>query len=92
MAPKTVSATEAKHNFGAVMLRVKEGSPVIIEKNSNPEIVWISIDDYEDFLELKDKSFQKTLVKGKKEIKKGKFGTLDSLYAVHRKTIMRESH
>lgn len=90
--PSTVSATKAKHNFGAMMNKVKGGTPIIIEKNNSPEIVWISIDDYEDFLELKDKNFQKTVAVAKKEIKKGNFGTLDSLYKIHRKTIIRESN
>lgn len=90
--PSTVSATKAKHNFGAMIAKVKKGTPIIIEKNNNPEVVWISIDDYEDFLELKDKNFQKSIAAAKKEIKKGNFGTLDSLYKIHRKTIIRESN
>ncbi len=91
MAPVTISATHAKHNFGAMLAKVKEGSPVIIEKNDTPQIVWISIDDYEDFLETKDKKFQKSLEKAKKEMTGGKFGTLNSLYKIHRTTIAREA-
>lgn len=91
MAPITVSATEAKHNFGSMIDKVKEGTPVIVKKNDTPQIVWISIDDYEDFIEVKDKKFQKSLAQGKKEISKGKFGTLDTLYNIHRKTIAQEA-
>ena len=91
MIPDTVSATEAKLHFGSIMDKVRGGNPVIIEKNSLPEMVWISIDDYEDFLEIKNDAFQKALKKDHADIKKGKFGTLDDLYDLHRKTIIKEA-
>lgn len=91
MTPLKISATEAKLHFGTFMMKVKEGQPIIVEKNDKPEMVWISIDDYEDFLELKDVNFQKGLEKNFKQMKKGKFGTLDRLYEIHRKTIIGES-
>lgn len=91
MVPFTVSATQAKLSFGEMMAKAKSGTPIIIEKNSEPEIVWISVDDYEDFLEIKDKKLQKEIVKSSKEMKKGKSGTLDTLYDIHRKSIERES-
>ena len=73
------------------MMKVKEGKTVIIEKNEQPEIVWISIDDYEDFLELKDVKFQKEMEKSKKDMKKGKYGTIENLYELHKKTIIKEA-
>ncbi|MBI5755016.1 type II toxin-antitoxin system prevent-host-death family antitoxin [Candidatus Peregrinibacteria bacterium] len=91
MTPTTLSATKAKLRFGTVMMQVKDGKPVIIEKNNDPQIVWISIDDYEDFLELKDTKFQKGIEKNAHEMKKGKFGTLDTLHSIHQKTIKKEA-
>lgn len=91
MRTRTVSATAAKLQFGSLMISVKSGTPVIIEKNAQPEIVWISIDDYEDFLELKDEKFQKSIEKGAKEVKKGKYGTINTLHKIHRKTIAEEA-
>lgn len=90
MAPLTVSATKAKLQFGSLMDKVQKGRPVIIEKNDEPAMVWISLDDYEDFLEVNDKKFQKSIEKGYREIKSGKFKTLDDLYATHRKTLENE--
>lgn len=90
MAPLTVSATKAKLQFGSLMNKVQKGRPVIIEKNDEPAMVWISLDDYEDFLEVNDKKFQKSIEKSYREIKKGKFKTLDDLYATHRKTLENE--
>lgn len=49
----------------------------------DPKVIMISIDDYEDFLEVKDEQFQKTIEKSAKEIKTGKSGTLDDLYKIH---------
>lgn len=92
MAPPHISATEAKLRFGSIMTKVKEGTPFIIEKNAVPEIVWISLDDYEDFLELKDTKFQKGIEKEYRAMKKGKYGTLEQLYAIHKKTIKKEAH
>lgn len=91
MNPIRLSATQAKLQFGALMVKVKEGTPIVIEKNNKPEVVCISMDDYEDFLELKDQDFQKDLEKGKREIEKGEFRSLDDLYDVHRKTIAKEA-
>lgn len=91
MAPTKVSATKAKLHFGSLMVKVKSGTPVIVEKNESPEMVWISIDDYEDFLELKDSKFQKELSTSKAKMKKGKHGGMDDLYALHRKTIANEA-
>lgn len=91
MVPFRMSATEAKVNFGTVLGKVKAGTPVIVQKNDQPEMVCISIEDYEDFLELKDQDFQKTLKNDKKAMDAGKFGGVDDLYALHRKTITREA-
>lgn len=91
MSSRTISATDAKLKFGTLAVFVKNGGQVIVEKNSEPQMAWISIDDYEDFLELKDVDFQKKIIKAKKEIEGGNFGTMNDLYAAHRKTIIKES-
>lgn len=91
MNPLRLTATQAKLQFGAVISKVQEGITVIVEKNNNPEMVCLSIDDYEDFLEIKDGKFQKGLKKANKEITKGQFGSIDDLYEIHKKTILKES-
>lgn len=91
MSSRTISATDAKLKFGTLAMFVKKGGQIIIEKNNEPQMAWISIDDYEDFLELKDGGFQKEIQKAKKEIKNGDFGTMEDLYAAHRETIIKES-
>ena len=95
MAPLTVSATQAKLQFGAMMRRVKRGRQVIIQNNKTSDpydaVVMISLDDFEDFLEVNNPRIQKEIEKSYREMKKGKYGTLDDLYAIHRKTIERKA-
>ncbi len=91
MDPLRLTATQAKLQFGAVITKVKNGTPIIVEKNNQPEMVCLSIDDYEDFLEVRDKKFQKGIEKNSKEMSRGQFGTLDNLYEIHRKTISKEA-
>ena len=95
MPPLTVSATQAKLRFGAMMQKVKKGRPVVIQNNKTSDpydaVVMISLDDYEDYLEANNPRIQKEIEQAHKEIKSGKFGTLDDLYAIHRKTIERSS-
>lgn len=47
-------------------------------------MIYTSTDDYEDFLETKDKKLRKDIEKANQEIKKGQFGTLDDLYRIHK--------
>jgi prevent-host-death family protein len=45
---QTVSATEARIHFGELMRRVVErGEPVIVERGGKPEVVVVSIAEYE---------------------------------------------
>ncbi|MDP4008212.1 MAG: type II toxin-antitoxin system prevent-host-death family antitoxin [Candidatus Peregrinibacteria bacterium] len=87
----TMSASQAKLKFGAMILTVQSGTPIIVEKNDEPAIVCISIDDYEDYLELNDKEFQKSIGRSKREIERGEYYTMDDLYDIHKKTIRKEA-
>ena len=95
MVPLTVSATQAKLKFGALMEKVKKGRQVIIENNKTTDpydaVVMISLDDFEDFLEVHNPRIQKEIAESCQEIRNGKFGTLDDLYALHRKKLEQEA-
>ena len=48
MTQKTLSATEVKNRFGRVLREVSlSGTPIIVEKDSKPVAVIMSIDEYE---------------------------------------------
>lgn len=86
-----MSATKAKLQFGSLSNKIKAGRPIVIEKNKHPQFVLISLDDYEDYLELEDAEFQGEIETQQLEIKKGNFGSLDDLYAIHQETIRKEA-
>ncbi len=88
----SMSATDAKVNFGKLLESVEQGQPVMIFKNDKPTVVCISLDDYEDYLEINDKIFNKGLEKSKKEISTGKYLGIEALYDVHRETIKKEAN
>ncbi|HDQ34690.1 MAG TPA: type II toxin-antitoxin system Phd/YefM family antitoxin [Chloroflexi bacterium] len=48
MAEKTVSATEARIHFGELIRQVKEEQrPYIVERNGEPYVVVLSVEEYE---------------------------------------------
>ena len=52
--PKTISATEAKDNFGSLFAWVDKQSGVIIERRGKPRAVLVSYDTYKRIEELKE--------------------------------------
>lgn len=65
---KTVTANEAKQNFGQVIDNALQG-PVSITKHGRPSVVITSDADYRELVELKRKLIQAELREG--------FGSLD---------------
>ena len=48
MSKKTLSATEVKNRFGRVLREVSlTGGPIVVERDSKPVAVILSIDEYE---------------------------------------------
>jgi len=46
MQPATISATEAKNEFGRILETVIQGGKVVITKHDSPKAVLISIDEF----------------------------------------------
>lgn len=86
-----MSSTQAKLQFGSLSNKLKAGKSIIVEINNNPQFVLISLDDYEDYLELEDRKFQQDIEKQKQEIPKGNFGNINDLYTIHQETIRKEA-
>lgn len=54
---KTVSATEAKNNLGALLRAVKEdGESIVVENRREPVAVLISVTAWEEFLALQQEA------------------------------------
>jgi prevent-host-death family protein len=54
--PKTLSATEAKRKFDAVMDSVEKDDEVIVEALGKPKAVVIPFSRYENMLELEERA------------------------------------
>jgi len=68
---KTMNATDAKREFGEVLLKAQK-EPVAINKNGKPVAVVISTADFEDFVSLQEKHLIKELQKGMDDIQAGR--------------------
>ena len=67
---KTISATEAKQTFGALIGKVqREGDSIIIENRGEPAAVIISFDEFENLLELKEKHRREEAMAGLRELR-----------------------
>jgi len=75
---KTIPITKARINLGEVIKRVhlnKEN--FILEKGGIPVAAILDIDEFEDWLEMKDLKIKEQIRQGYKEYKKGKGVPLD---------------
>ena len=78
MAIITIPITKARINLGEVVRRVhlhKEN--FILEKGGIPVAALLDIDDFEDWLEMKDPKIKEQIRQGYEEYKKGKAVPLD---------------
>ncbi|MBL4622109.1 MAG: type II toxin-antitoxin system Phd/YefM family antitoxin [Immundisolibacteraceae bacterium] len=68
---ETLSASDAKREFGEVLLKVQKG-PVRINKNGKPVAVVVSAADYADIETLKRTLIQQEIQKGLEDIDAGR--------------------
>ncbi len=62
--PKTVTATEAKTNFGAMMdWTVTEKDQIIVQSHGQPKAVIINYNEYTRFAEMKEKERRQQALK-----------------------------
>ncbi len=63
--PKTVSATEAKNNFGAVIEWTIQNKDdvVVVKSRGEPKVVVMSFAEYEKVKEIKDKERRRQILK-----------------------------
>src|SRR4029077_20800239 len=84
---KEITANHLRHNLGSVLDQVANGRErFLIKRSGIPAAVLISIADYEDAEDLRDTwheqrdpVFQRSLVKARQDIKRGKGVTLKDL-------------
>jgi len=82
-----LNATEAKREFGDVLLRVQHSS-VGINKNGKPVAVVISAAEYEEFNVLKERWLKVEVQKGIEDLKAGRIKEGEEVFNNLRKHIM----
>ena len=69
--PKTVTATEAKTNFGAMMdWTVAEKEPIIVQSHGQPKAAIIGYDEYTQYAALKEKARRQQAIKDLEALRK----------------------
>ena len=84
---ETINATDAKREFGEVLLKV-QNSPVSINKNGKPVVVVFSAKEYEELSVLKAEWLKAEISKGIEDLKAGNIKDGKSVIANLRKRIM----
>ena len=75
---KTISVTKARINLEEVIKRVHlNKDSFVLEKGGIPVAAILDIDEFEDWLEMKDPKIKEQIRRGYEEYKKGKTVTLD---------------
>jgi PHD/YefM family antitoxin component YafN of YafNO toxin-antitoxin module len=78
----TLPITKARINLGAVVKRIHFNKDyVILEKDGIPIAGMMDIDEFEDYLELKDPKAQRDLDKSNADVRAGRTRSVDDLLA-----------
>ncbi|GEM_PF-5246942 len=85
--PKTIDAFTTRTHLGQVIKRVAEGERFIVTKKGKPQMVLMSIDDFEDLLEIaaerQDKELQRALKESARQYKRGEVSSLEALQTIY---------
>lgn len=86
--PKTINAFTARTHLGQLIKRVSEaGETFVLTKKGKPKMVILSIEEYEDLLEVaaeqQDKGFQQVLRESARQYKRGEVSSLEALRAIY---------
>lgn len=87
--PKTINAFTARTHLGRLIRQISEkGETYILTKKGRPKVVLVSVEEYEDLLEIlaeeRDREFQKALRESAAQIKRGEVSSLAALRAIYR--------
>jgi prevent-host-death family protein len=70
---KTIQASDLRNNFKSALDHVtKSKKPLVITERGVPTSVLVSIDEYEDYLSMRNKKFITSIKVARNEYKKGK--------------------
>lgn len=86
--PKTINAFTARTHLGQLIKRVSEaGETFVLTKKGRPKVVILSIEEYEDLLEVaaeqQDRALQAALRESARQYKRGGVSSLEALRAIY---------
>jgi len=78
---KTINTTNLRNNLKEATTYVRESKkPLIITERGVPTSVLVDIDEYEDYLESRNKEYVASVKKSREQIKKGEVFTIDEVF------------
>ena len=88
-APRFINAFTARTHLGRLIRQVSEkGETYVLTKKGKPKIVLVSVEEYEDLLEIlaeeRDRSFQRALKESAAQVKRGEVSSVAALRAIYR--------
>ena len=88
-APKFINAFTARTHLGRLIKQVSEkGETYVLTKKGKPKIVLVSVEEYEDLLEIlaaeRDRNFRKALKESAAQVKRGEVSSVAALRAIYR--------
>lgn len=79
---KTIDSSSFRANFKDAMDHVKKSkTPLIIKQRNIPTAVLVAIDEYEDYLAIKDKNFLESIKKARGEYGRGDIFNMEDVFA-----------
>jgi len=78
---KTINTTNLRNNLKEATTYVRESKrPLIITERGVPTTVLVDIDEYEDYLESRNKEYVASVKKSREQIKNDEVFTMDEVF------------
>lgn len=88
---ETVNASDAKREFGEVLLKVQKG-PVRINKNGKPVAVMVSAETFDELQAAQRAALQQAIDDGMADIKAGNIVEGDEVFSRLRKQVLNAAN
>ena len=88
---ETVNASDAKREFGEVLLKAQKG-PVGINKNGKPVAVMVSAETFDELQAVQRAALQQAIDDGMADIKAGNIAEGDEVFSRLRKQILNAAN
>jgi len=85
--PKVINAFTARTRLGRIITLASEGQRFVLTKKGKPKVVVLSVEDFQDLLEVageqQDKELQRAIRESARQYKRGEISSLAALRAIY---------